>query len=192
MRTTSKLIIAFALNAGLALAGEPKTLYVKAHEAKVLKEPDAAADELGTVKFGDEVTWLEAAKRPFHKVSATVKAAPGPKKKKDKNAGKEVKVEGYLLQQSLTANKPQEEIAGTGEHKLSAQAFASSGAATKAMSEAGLKYAARKDEKDKKANMALAVKGIISAEALAKDVATREATEKEQDSFGCKVNGGCK
>jgi hypothetical protein len=113
------------LCAATAVAGVAKggKLYVKGSGVNMWDKPDASGKKTA-LKNGDEVTWN------------------GPSDK-DKSM-QEVefkKKKGYVQISNLTPNKPADEVASDGK-TTSAAAFASSGAATKAMTEAGLKYAA--------------------------------------------------
>jgi hypothetical protein len=152
-------------------------LYIKSKDTAVLAKPDAKSKTVGKLQPGDEVIWNGAATedKRFHEIAAT-----DPKKKK---------VKGFTLQQNLSPSKPQMEILlSKGGKPIDAKSFASSGAATKALTEAGLKYAKRKGETDaaEKARMELASKSIISAEAVAESVGPKKAL-----AYGCKSTGLC-
>ncbi|MBI5497742.1 MAG: SH3 domain-containing protein [Deltaproteobacteria bacterium] len=131
-RTWATLVAATLLAAGAAWAVKPGgTLFVKGKDVKVLPKADLGATPMMKLQSGDEVVWngADAKNKQLHKVKAKGK-------------------DGYILQANLTPNKPSDEVL-TGDGKpTSAQAFASSGAATKAMSEAGLKYASEKGGKE--------------------------------------------
>lgn len=101
-------------------------LYIKNKGVKVLKEAKATASALGKeLNVGDEVTWKGPDKtdKTFHQVTD--------------GAGKT----GFVLMTSLSPNKPSSEVAETGKPPMDAKAFASSGAATKALTPAGVTYA---------------------------------------------------
>jgi hypothetical protein len=125
-RHLTKALIAIALlsagTAGAVKKGE--SLYVKSKDTKVLKDPKATSKAVVTLQPGAEVTWNGASEKDkqFHEI------ATGGKK-------------GYVLLANLTPNKPTEEISGSTGKPLSPQAFASSAAATKALSPAGLSMA---------------------------------------------------
>ena len=77
-----------------------------------------------TLQPGAEVTWkgADAKEKQLHKVVA---------------GGKE----GYVLQANLTPSKPADEVLSSDGKPISARAVASSGAATKTLTPAALKYA---------------------------------------------------
>ena len=100
------------------------TLYIKSKDTKVLKDPKADAKAVTTLQPGAEVTWNGPSDKDktFHEVMA------GGKK-------------GFVLMSNLSPNKPASEIDSSSGKPMSAQAFASSGAATKALTPAGVTYA---------------------------------------------------
>jgi hypothetical protein len=116
------LLIAATAAAGVAKGGK---LYIKGTGVNAWDKADASGKKTA-LKAGDEVTWDGPDDK--HKEMHLVHFGPGGKKK------------GYVQVSNLTPNKPADEITQDGK-TTSAQAFASSGAATKAMTEAGLKYA---------------------------------------------------
>ena len=103
------------------------TLYIKSKDTKVLKDPKADAKAVVTLQPGAEVVWNGPAEKDktFHEISS---------------AGKK----GYVLMTNLSPNKPAQEIDASTGKPMSAQAFASSGAATKALTPAAIKYAESK------------------------------------------------
>jgi hypothetical protein len=125
-----KRMIGWAVLAALGLGGAvsaDRQLFIKSKDTKQLKDPSFTAKVLQTLQPGTEVTWKGAdpKEKTLHKVVV---------------GGKE----GYVLQANLSPNKPAEEYL-TGDGKpISAQAVASSGAATKALTPAALKYAGEK------------------------------------------------
>jgi uncharacterized protein YgiM (DUF1202 family) len=144
------LAAAALLIGSAAYAVKPgENLYIKTKDAKLLEKPDPKAKVLGVLKPGEEVKWngADAKNKMFHGIEA------GGKK-------------GYTLQQNLSPSKPQMEIASDDGKPIDAQAFASSGAATKALSEAALKY----NEKKGSADLQALSKGVITAEGIASAV----------------------
>jgi uncharacterized protein YgiM (DUF1202 family) len=136
------------------------TLYVKTKDAKLLDKADAKAKTIGTMKPGETVTWQGADKnKPFHKVEAGGKS-------------------GFTVQQNLTPNKPSNEVATSDGKPIDQEAFKSSGAATKALSEAGLKYG------EGNTDLVTLSKGIMTAEGIAAKVDLQEATEYVAKSTG--------
>ena len=106
--------------AGVAKGGK---IYVKGTGVNMWDKPDASGKKTA-LKNGDEVTWNGPSDKDksMHEIQFKGK-------------------KGFVQMANLTPNKPADEVL-TGDGKTtSAAAFASSGAATKAMSESGLKYA---------------------------------------------------
>jgi hypothetical protein len=99
-------------------------LYIKSKDTKVLKDPKADAKPVTTLQPGTEVIWkgASAKDKAFHEVEA------GGKK-------------GFVLMSNLSPNPVAQEIDASTGKPMSAQAFASSGAATKALTPAGVTYA---------------------------------------------------
>ena len=163
LKTWSGLALAATLVGGAAYAVKPGgTLYIKSKDAKVLDKADFKAKAVSTLQPGAEVTWEGAAEgnKMFHKVKA---------------GG----VEGFTLQQNLTPNKPQMEALLKDDGKpIDTKAFASSGAATKALSEAALKYA------EKKQTPQQVTKGILTAEGVAVTVSKEQAQAFVQRQTG--------
>lgn len=147
-RLTS-LVLGGLLLASEALAVKPGgKLYIKARDSRVLEKADPKSKTLGLLQPGDEVTWngADAANKQFHAVDAG-------------------KVKGFTLQSNLSPSKPQlERLAKDDGAPIDPKAFASSGAATKALNEAALKAAGKKQTK------AELVKGLATAEGVAATV----------------------
>lgn len=162
--------IALALCAGLVAGsahavGVGGTLYIKARDTVILDKPSLKGKTVEKLQTGAQVKWLGAA--PSDKQFHQVETANGKK--------------GYTLQQNLSPNKPQLEVATSDGKPIDAQAFASSGAATKALSEAALKYSGGKT------NMAELAKGVMTAEGIASRVSPEEAQK-----YIAKQTGGAK
>jgi hypothetical protein len=106
--------------AGVAKGGK---LYIKGTGVNMWDKPDATGKKTA-LKNGDEVTWNGPSEKDksMHEIMF--------KNKK-----------GFVQMANLTPNKPADEVTSSDGKTTSAAAFASSGAATKAMSESGLKYA---------------------------------------------------
>jgi uncharacterized protein YgiM (DUF1202 family) len=146
-----KQILAVTAVATLALAIPAKAvskggkLYIKSKDTKVLEKADPRSKPLGTLQPGDEVTWngADEANKQFHAIDSG-------------------KVKGFTLQQNLSPSKPQPELLSKDNGApIDAKAFASSGAATKALNEAALKAAGKKQTN------AELVKGLATAEGVA-------------------------
>ena len=124
-RGSLALALVALLSAGGAWAvAKGGTLYIKSKDTKVLKDPKAGAAAVTTLQPGAEVTWNGPSDKDkqFHAVDA---------------AGKK----GFVLMSNLSPNKIAAEIDSSTGKPMSTQAFASSGAATKALTPAGVKYA---------------------------------------------------
>ena len=116
-----------ALSAGGVVLAADRQLFIKSKDTKLLKDASFSAKVLQTLQPGAEVTWkgADSKEKTLHKVVV---------------GGKE----GFVLQANLTPSKPASEFL-TGDGKaISAQAVASSGAATKALTPAAIKYAEAK------------------------------------------------
>ncbi len=126
MKSSIRAAAAIALiSAGGAWAvAKGGKLYIKSKDTKVLKEAKAGATAVVTVQPGTEVTWngADAKDKTFHEISVNGK-------------------KGYTLMTNLSPNPVAAEIDSTSGKPMSAQAFASSGAATKALTPAGVTYA---------------------------------------------------
>lgn len=126
MKSGMKALAAIALisASGAWAVAKGGTLYIKSKDTKVLKDPKADSKPVVTLQPGAEVVWNGASEKDktFHEVSS------GGKK-------------GFVLMSNLTPNKVATEIDTSTGKPMSAQAFASSGAATKALTPAGVTYA---------------------------------------------------
>ena len=109
-------------------------LYIKSKDCTVLKEPKLGAAWPNKLQPGTEVIWNGPSDKDkqFHEISLQGK-------------------KGFVLMSNLTPNKPQLEIDTSTGKPMSAQAFASSGAATKALTPAGVKYAEASGVSEKEA-----------------------------------------
>jgi hypothetical protein len=114
------VVCAASAVAGVAKGGK---LYIKGTGVNMWDKPDASGKKTA-LKNGEEVTWNGPSDKDksMHEIMF--------KNKK-----------GYVQMANLTPNKPADEVTSSDGKTTSAAAFASSGAATKAMSESGLKYA---------------------------------------------------
>jgi hypothetical protein len=142
----------------LAIAVAPGgTLYIKTDKTKLLPKADATAKADGAplLKIGEAVKWKGAdpGNKQFHQIEVNGKT-------------------GYVLQQNLSASAPSPEfLAKDKGQAIDAQAFASSGAATKALSEAALKYAGEKPD------VQTLTKGILTAESVAAKTNAKELSK---------------
>ncbi len=122
-------------------------LYIKAKNTKVLSKPKLTSKAVGILQPGQQVVWRGPVKkrRSFHKV------AFGGKR-------------GIVYRTALSTQPPSEERMQSGQ-MVNAQAFASSGAATKALGSGAKAYG-------EKNNLGEAAESIEALEALAKSVKT--------------------
>lgn len=119
------LLALAVVSAASAATGVTKggKLYIKGTGINMWDKADASGKKTA-LKNGDEVVWqgADATNKQMHAVEFKGK-------------------KGFVQMANLTPNKPADEVASSDGKMTSAAAFASSGAATKAMSESGLKYA---------------------------------------------------
>ncbi len=167
-----KRMIGWAALAALSTAevglAADRQLFIKSKDTKLLKDPNFTAKVVQTLQPGTEVTWkgADGKEKTLHKVVS---------------GGKE----GFVLQANLTPSKPANEFL-TGDGKaISAQAVASSGAATKALTPAAIKYA---DAKGPSATEAATE--IIYLEEHNNNMGTPEAIAAHQKAAG--LSGGAK
>jgi len=127
MKSSIRAVAAIALisASGAWAVAKGGKLYIKSKDTKVLKEAKAGATAVATLQPGKDVTWNgpSATDKTFHEVVT----ADGKK--------------GFVLMTNLSPNPVASEIDSSSGKPMSAQAFASSGAATKALTPAGVNYA---------------------------------------------------
>lgn len=167
MKRLCKTVTAIALlcASGAWAVSKGGTLYVKSKETKLFKDAKVGA-AVATLKVGDAVTWNGPSEKDkqFHEIVANGK-------------------KGFVLMTNLTPNKPAEEIDASTGKPMSAQAFASSGAATKALTPAAIKYAGAKGQGPKiSANEAASM--VIYAEEHNKAKGTPEAIAAKTKDLG--------
>lgn len=123
MRMIGWAAVAALGTAGVTLAAD-RQLFIKTKDTKQLQAANLTAKVVQTLQPGTEVTWKGADPREktLHRIVV---------------GGKE----GYVLQSNLTPSKPANEFLTSDGKPVSAQAVASSGAATKALTPAAIKYA---------------------------------------------------
>jgi hypothetical protein len=153
--------------AGLGLAAD-RQLFIKSKDTKLLQAANLTSKVVSTLQPGTEVTWkgADSKEKSLHKVVA---------------GGKE----GFVLQANLTPSKPANEFLKGDGKPISAQAVASSGAATKALTPAAIKYA---DAKGPSANEAACE--IIYLEEHNNNQGTSDAIAAHQKTAG--LAGGTK
>lgn len=117
-------VLPLGLSASALAVGVGEKLFIRAKNTKMLKEPTPASPGVAILQPGDQVTWLgkHEKDKKWHKVRTA--------------GGKE----GVVFQTNLSTTPPSQELSASGA-KLDAQAFASSGAAVRGLSEVGEKYA---------------------------------------------------
>src|SRR4051812_32167425 len=150
------MLLCGLLWAGAAAAGAKPgdTLYIKARNTRVLKDPSANAAVVVVLQPGATVTWQ----------------GPDPKDKRWQRvvSGKN---KGVVLSANLTAEKPKAEVmAVTGAEAADANAFGSSGAASKALGPGAIQYA-------KELKSGTAADQLQRAEKMAKTIGPREVAE---------------
>ena len=150
---------AYALNTG-------DTVYVRARDTQVLKKASATADTLLKLQPGDAVVWRGADRdQPkWHRVDIHGQV-------------------GFVWFSNLSTKPPDQELLTLpqGASKVDARAFASSGAAGKALTEGAIRYGSQ-DEKNKgdmKPSMKEAVRETLTLEAIAQQ---RTAAELHQQA----------
>lgn len=142
-------------------------LFIKAKGVKLLKEPKAGSAPVAPKELavGDEVKWQGPSDKDktFHKIEAGGKS-------------------GFVMMSSLSPSKPQMEVVEGGK-ALDTKAFASSGAATKGLTQAALSYSDKK-AKDGDDTMKKAAVQVIYAEEHSKNKGTPEAIDAKAKSLG--------
>lgn len=154
-----RLALAAAVVGSPAMAVKPgEMLYIRSKDTALVKKADPKAPVVTKLQPGTEVVWNgpDEKNKTFHKVKAGAK-------------------EGYVLQVNLTATKPQDELASDGKG-ISAHAVASSGAATRALSEEGQEYAKKTPDLTTAAKQVVMIEGINS-QIKDKDVADHAAKQ---------------
>ncbi len=142
------------------------TLFVKAKNTKIVAKASPTADVVAVLQPGDEVVWkgADAKEKRWHKVSV---------------AGKD----GMVFQTNLTTKKPSMEVVGTSGEQVDAKAFASSGAATKALGTGAKQYGEKK-------NMQSTIAEIEKLEGQAKAISNKDLAEHAKKNGLFPVVGG--
>ncbi len=143
------LLAAALVSAGSALAVEKGgTLYIKSKDTQLLKDPKVGSKPVTKLQPGDEVTWNGPSDKDktLHDV-----VAKGNKK-------------GFVLQSNLTPNKPATEYDASTGKAMDTKAIASSSAATKALTPAGINYANGQEKPEDKEKALAAAADIIYTE----------------------------
>ncbi len=164
------LLVAVGLSSATALAVTAGgTLYVKARNTKLLASPSPTADVVALLQPGEQVKWTGAdpANKQFHRVEF------GGKK-------------GVVFQSNLSTKPPSNElVASQGGKELDPKAFASSGAATKALGETAKEYGDKSNMKD-------AVAKLQALEKLSRTVTPAEIADHAKKAGIFQVVGGGK
>ena len=146
---TAAVVVLWAASVGPADAAKVgDKLYIKAKNTKVLKQPKATSSVVAVLQPGQQVTWGGSVRqnKRWHKVAF---------------AGKN----GIVYRSTLSTKQPSFEMTKSGQ-KVDAMAFASSGAATKALGAGAKTYGENN-------NLASAVAQIEQLERLARRISTR-------------------
>ncbi len=125
MKSSIRAVAAIALISASGAWAVPKggPLYIKSKETKVYKDFKFSGPPFVVLQPGTEVIWNGASEnKTIHEISVSGK-------------------KGFVMMTNLSTAKPAAEIDSTSGKPMSAQAFASSGAATKALTPAGVTYA---------------------------------------------------
>ncbi|MGV3621176.1 MAG: hypothetical protein ACO1OB_10185 [Archangium sp.] len=157
------LVVLALMGAGSAFAVKVgDNLFIKSKDTKILKDAKAGSATVTSVGVGEEVKWEGPSDKDkqWHKVTFKGKT-------------------GYVLMSNLSPSKPQGEIDASTGKPMSAQAFASSGAATKALTPAAINYS-----KTKPADTQKVATEIIYAEVHNKNKATPEAIAAKSKALG--------
>lgn len=144
-------LIAAGTSALAVKVGEP--LYVKAKNTALKKSPSPTADNLAVLQPGEKVTWKGAHKsdKQWHQVETGGKS-------------------GVVFVSNLSPKPPATEVVAGKGKPMDAQAFASSGAAVKALGPGAESYG-------KANNSTKTVAQITALEGLAKSVTDAEVAE---------------
>jgi len=156
-RLAALLALAGVTLAGAALAGKPSLLYVKAKNTHLKDSSKPSATTLAILQPGHTVTYVgREGTTPWHQVSAVT-----PKGS----------FQGVIYQANLSASPPSLEVSSENPGKpLSPQAFASSGAAIKALGPGAIAYGKTLPKPE-------SVKQLAALEVTAKDVPDTEVVK---------------
>jgi hypothetical protein len=163
-RETKCALVALAVlgAASVAMAGVAKggKIYVKGSGVNMWEKAEATGKKTA-LKQGDELVWQ------------------GPSDKDKSMHAVEFKgKKGFVQMANLTPNKPMDEVASSDGKMTTAAAFASSGAATKAMSESGLKYAQGEPAATEVAA------GLVHLEGSSEDAKSKVADHVKKQALG--------
>ena len=167
------VVLALVLVAGAAWALAPgDRVYVRGRDVAILQSTATGAATLAKLQPGDAVVWKGADKKKptWHRVDAKGKV-------------------GFVYFANLSTTPPASELLTSpqGAKKVDAQAFASSGAAGKALTEGAIRYG-NQDEKNKRPQhptMKEAVRQTQTLEAIA-----AQRTDAEVAAQADRVTGG--
>jgi hypothetical protein len=162
---TARLVAAVAALITLQAQAAERTLYIKNRGTKLKATASLTGKDVAELGAGTAVTWkgADAKNKQFHKVTSP--------------AG-----EGFTLQQNLSVHAPGKEyLQADPNSPVDLSVATSSGAATRALSGAGLKYA------EQKASPEQVTKGLMTAEGVAAQVTPEASQELLQ-----KLSGGAK
>lgn len=145
------VLVASAGSAEAAKVGD--NLYIKSKNTKMMKKPKATAKVVKVLQPGEQVKWRGAVKTRKGKTTAWHKVAFKGQK-------------GIVYRTTLSAKQPSMEMMKSGQ-QVDSMAFASSGAATKALGSGAKTYG-------KNNNMPEAVDSLEALEKLSKTVKTND------------------
>lgn len=144
-------------------------VFVRTQAPRVLSEAGASARPVKvSLAVGQQLVWLGVdSSKQFHRVAWAELSAS--QQRDCEKAGRC----GWLHVTALTPRKPADEVLQAGGKPISAAKFASSGAATKALSEAALKYGNTKGVAELSGELITAES--IASKVTAPDIAARNA-----------------
>lgn len=159
-RPYPQLFLALALAAAPALAEDPRELFIRARNTRVVDAPKATARTVAVLQTGEVVRWLGASKEDpkFHSIEATVKGKP---------------VKGLVFVSNLSAKKPTSELVAKESKRGFRTADKSAGAATKALSDGAVAYGKKK----KKKNAEDSIASLVALEKLSNGVTPVQINE---------------
>lgn len=161
------LLLPLVLGSGGLAVGVGEELYVKAKNTKLFSSPSPTSAVVLLLQPGDKVVWKgsDPKEKRWHHVDSRGKT-------------------GVIFQSNLSPNPPNMEVlASAGGAEVDPKAFASSGAATKALGDAAMNYGERK-------GMSEAVLDLDALIAVAGEVSPQEITAYAEKAGLFPVVGG--
>jgi hypothetical protein len=157
--TACVILLALVLARSVLGVGVGQQLYVKAKNTKLFASPSPTSEVVLLLQPGDPVVWRgpDAREKRWHRVDVRG-------------------TQGVIFQSNLSPQPPSMEVlASSGGAEVDPQAFASSGAATKAVGDAVMKYGERK-------GMSESVTELDALLAIAKQLSVQQIDEQAKKS----------